>query len=150
MLLRLNYVLVISCTCFFSVVVVFVFVCYSSRLTQMAAARDPDAIKLFVGQLPKMSSETDLAPFFEQYGPIAEFSILRDKGGISKGTLMGVGFFFFSSCSFFFSKWCSIFLFQLFFVFFGGVACFVLFDVTFFSFSFFVERKPLPEQYTTW
>jgi len=49
------------------------------------AARDPDAIKLFVGQLPKLSSETDLAPFFEQYGPIAEFSILRDKAGVSKG-----------------------------------------------------------------
>lgn len=51
----------------------------------MAAPRDPDAMKLFVGQIPKTASETDLAPTFEQFGPIAEFSILRDKAGISKG-----------------------------------------------------------------
>jgi hypothetical protein len=51
----------------------------------MAAARDPDAIKLFVGQIPKAASEPELAPTFEQFGPIAEFSILRDKAGISKG-----------------------------------------------------------------
>lgn len=51
----------------------------------MAAPRDPDAIKLFVGQIPRASAETDLAPFFEQYGPIAELAILRDRGGMSKG-----------------------------------------------------------------
>jgi hypothetical protein len=65
----------------------------------MAAARDPDAIKLFVGQIPKAASEPELAPTFEQFGPIAEFSILRDKAGISKGrvsveVLFAEGFFF--------------------------------------------------------
>ena len=41
--------------------------------------KEMDAIKLFVGQVPKTFEEKDLRPFLEQYGPIHELSILRDK-----------------------------------------------------------------------
>lgn len=41
--------------------------------------RDPDAIKLFIGQVPKTFEEKDLKPYLDPYGPIYELSILRDK-----------------------------------------------------------------------
>lgn len=41
--------------------------------------KEPDAIKLFVGQVPKTFDEKDLRPYLEHYGPIHELSILRDK-----------------------------------------------------------------------
>ena len=43
------------------------------------AEKEQDAIKLFVGQVPKTFEEKDLRPYLEQYGPIHELSILRDK-----------------------------------------------------------------------
>lgn len=54
-------------------------------LGRPAIPKDADALKLFVGQIPKQSSEDELRPYFEAYGPVAEFAILRDKGNISKG-----------------------------------------------------------------
>ncbi len=44
-------------------------------------------MKLFVGQIPKSATEQELTPFFETYGAVNEFSILRDKAGMSKGML---------------------------------------------------------------
>lgn len=47
---------------------------------------DSDAIKMFIGQIPKTMNETDLKKFLEDYGPIHDLNILRDRStGVSKG-----------------------------------------------------------------
>jgi len=40
---------------------------------------DPDAIKMFVGQIPKTWNENDVRMYFEQFGPIYMVNVLRDK-----------------------------------------------------------------------
>uniref|UniRef100_UPI00358EC980 CUGBP Elav-like family member 2 n=1 Tax=Myxine glutinosa TaxID=7769 RepID=UPI00358EC980 len=40
---------------------------------------DPDAIKMFVGQIPRTWTEKDLKEMFEQFGPVYEINVLRDR-----------------------------------------------------------------------
>jgi len=47
---------------------------------------DPDAIKMFVGQVPRSMEEDELQEFFSEFGPVHQLNILRDKtSGISRG-----------------------------------------------------------------
>ena len=47
---------------------------------------DMDAIKMFVGQIPRNMSEQELKSMFEEYGNVYQLNVLRDKqSGESKG-----------------------------------------------------------------
>jgi RNA recognition motif-containing protein len=47
---------------------------------------DPDAIKMFVGQIPRNMSESELKSMFQEYGSVYQLNVLRDKqSGESKG-----------------------------------------------------------------
>ena len=53
---------------------------------------DPDAIKMFVGQIPRSWSEKELKELFEPYGAVYQINILRDRSQNppqSKGTGRG-------------------------------------------------------------
>lgn len=54
---------------------------------------DPDAIKMFVGQIPRSWSEKELKELFEPYGAVYQINILRDRSQNppqSKGTPRGL------------------------------------------------------------
>ena len=47
---------------------------------------DDDAIKMFVGQVPRSMDEDALKTFFEEFGPVYQLNVLRDKSnGVSRG-----------------------------------------------------------------
>jgi RNA recognition motif-containing protein len=47
---------------------------------------DSDAIKMFCGQIPRNMHESELREMFEQFGPVFQLNVLRDKQtGESKG-----------------------------------------------------------------
>ena len=49
-------------------------------------APDNDAIKMFVGQVPRSMDEDELKQFFEDFGPVHQLNVLRDKStGVSRG-----------------------------------------------------------------
>lgn len=52
---------------------------------QSAYDTDPDKIKLFVGQVPKEYDEEQIKALLEEFGPIHEINIIKDKEKRSKG-----------------------------------------------------------------
>ena len=47
---------------------------------------DQDTIKMFVGQVPRTMDENELRGMFEEFGPVYQINVLRDKiTGQSKG-----------------------------------------------------------------
>ena len=47
---------------------------------------DPDTIKMFVGQIPRSMDENEIRKMFEEFGPVFQLNVLRDKlSGQSKG-----------------------------------------------------------------
>ncbi len=66
-------------------------ICFSSDCSNMNSQAsktepDPDAIKMFVGQIPRSMDENDLRKMFEEFGPVFQLNVLRDKDtGQSKG-----------------------------------------------------------------
>jgi len=50
------------------------------------APKTATSIKLFVGQIPRQMTESELLPIFQQYGTVCEVHVLRDRAtSVSRG-----------------------------------------------------------------
>ena len=43
------------------------------------SAPDPDSVKMFVGQIPRTMEEDELKQLMEEYGPVYNVGIIRDR-----------------------------------------------------------------------
>jgi len=41
---------------------------------------DPDSVKMFVGQIPRTMEEDELKKMLEEFGPVYQLGIIRDRG----------------------------------------------------------------------
>ena len=58
----------------------------SSPIGNQPEQPDQDTIKMFVGQVPRTMDENELRGMFEEFGPVYQINVLRDKiTGQSKG-----------------------------------------------------------------
>ncbi|XP_078663578.1 CUGBP Elav-like family member 2 isoform X39 [Branchiostoma floridae x Branchiostoma belcheri] len=59
---------------------------YSKMNTTVPTEPDTDTIKMFVGQIPRSMDEKDLRQMFEEFGPVYQLNVLRDRAtGQSRG-----------------------------------------------------------------
>jgi len=54
---------------------------------------DPDSVKMFVGQIPRTMEEDELKQMMEEYGPVYQLGIIRDRSTCQhKGKCLHVNF----------------------------------------------------------